>query len=666
MAIANAGESDIRIRRSTVQVAPDTVFVYFGDVTCTNSSNPFHYLRFYITWGDGSAGLWEQTGISRNHSHGALARHCYTSAGTYTADYLIEEIDTNGDLVDAVSGSLVFSVGSADSEYATTDTVAYSNDGDWTGAPDGADLQTWGTDGDYSGMITALNANKRVLFKKGDSYYLSGSDGSSDFISTTGGCLVGAFGSGADPILYVEASTGFYLKQASDGADAPSDVRFENLDMQVETPAPGQSIYGIGSYSSTAFTDLNFPGYVTVNSVSFDGFRIAFSFSNNGGTTATGRIPHNICLHECTVLNAYGNATTTDVQGAGGYGVFGKYDELAILGGHFEDATRGEHLIRIQHSHELTVQHAKIWYAAVANGSLTLRSENSSSTHFTNVTTPNAAQYVIVSDCDIKSWDEQQQSISLSASDAGAAAEIFDVIFERNTIRSHEDQVNVPQMLYCTFGNRVTIRNNCFISPQTSNNEIAIMIKTLDQHNNGKTPDDFWVYGNGHYSATSGNVDFVRIGDAPTGADAPDVLVKNNAIYVPNASSIDVTSVITGEATFDSSNNWSSNSSGNQPPWTTIPPTNASDMKVSSLSDTKLLGQGAAMAELFQDYDAVSRPRGPDSNWDIGPFELDYGTDTPPDTDVAGTTDSAGGTDVAGTTDEAPAATGSRLIVVMR
>ena len=127
------------------------------------------------TWdfGDTGAGTWAISGLSKNaETDGAVVAHVFETAGSYTV---------------SVSGLTIgITVDDPNTVFSGANTICVSPSANYTGAPGGATLQT---------SLPSSYAGKRVLLHRGESF------GSISPLNTDSGFQVGAYGTGADPIV---------------------------------------------------------------------------------------------------------------------------------------------------------------------------------------------------------------------------------------------------------------------------------------------------------------------------------------------------------------------------------------------------------------------------------------------------------------------------------
>jgi len=217
-------------------VAPLAVFFDAKGTTATTTTKPFHDLEFQWDFGDTNqasapGGLtWakgSRAGVSkRNEATGPVAAHVYETPGTYIVNLTI----VNGTGADTVSNSCVqIAVTDPNTVFAGTNTVCVA----------ATTMPVAGVGGCPAGAAVAMQSNfatvvstlattgKRVLLKRGDVFTTA----TNGIIGGTGPGILGAYGSGSDPIIRATAapSVGMLMPSASN-TPGRSDWRIMDLE----------------------------------------------------------------------------------------------------------------------------------------------------------------------------------------------------------------------------------------------------------------------------------------------------------------------------------------------------------------------------------------------------------------------------------------------------
>ena len=198
-----------------------------------------------------------------NVAYGKKVALFFPTAGTYVVDLWC--IDRNGETAIAESTSLV--IADADAAYPDTQTICYSNDGGetWAGEKAGCQRVT-----SYAALQTAIDAgnNLRILFKRGQEYLRAETQRLR--FTSAGARLnhVGAWGTGADPILHGQDSLPlFETFNAIHGTDY---LTFDNIDFRGDWDASKER--GYPTYSPIQFWSNDKITHFTVSNCSFSGF----------------------------------------------------------------------------------------------------------------------------------------------------------------------------------------------------------------------------------------------------------------------------------------------------------------------------------------------------------------------------------------------------------
>ena len=163
----------------TKGVAPLSVFFDATGTTSRELSKPFHHLLYEWDFAD--------PGSRRPKATGPMAVHVFEKPGTYKVAISVE--NPKGEVVKSTQQ---ITVEDPDKVFAGANTICFSNNGDFTGAPSGAKkVKT----NDFRFAMTFVGNGKRLLFKRGDTYQVS------DICSLKGSgpCILGAYGKGNSP-----------------------------------------------------------------------------------------------------------------------------------------------------------------------------------------------------------------------------------------------------------------------------------------------------------------------------------------------------------------------------------------------------------------------------------------------------------------------------------
>lgn len=181
-----------------------------------NTGLDFHKIKYEWNFGDGSAETFTTSGLSSNTATGPVATHVYRAAGSYTVTLTVIVCSTSGitPTVYKFTQQVTASAFSGTTYYLSA-AGSDSNDGLSTGAP-------FLTFAFARTTLFASNGPRRLLLNKGDTFAMT--TGISP--STTGLFYVGAYGTGANPIIDNNNAGG----AAQSGiVTPPSDAAFEMI-----------------------------------------------------------------------------------------------------------------------------------------------------------------------------------------------------------------------------------------------------------------------------------------------------------------------------------------------------------------------------------------------------------------------------------------------------
>lgn len=534
---------------SNTGVAP---FAVMFDASATTAaaltSVPFHELHYYIDFGDTGAGTWSygnKASPSRNAAYGPISGHVFETPGTYTVTQWVYDPIT----LAVASTTTSITVTDPDTVFATTNTICIANGttpvAGVNGVPTGAtcvNTSSWAT------IVSYMTTGKRVLLKRGDSWT---TPASSTSFNNAGPGILGAYGTGADPVIVI----GTMDTHALDGGTSFQDWRFMNLEVQATALGATYGSNGVRFVSTNAdFTST--AGKYTL-ALNVYGHHI-------GQVIPPG---DDSIIANCRYDNIQG--------GAGNVGIFvANRSRLAILGTSVNDATLAEHCIRLQGVQKAVVSHCTLKDPkATDKHALTVRGWYGGTDTFSGTYT----DQVILSDNEISG--DSYALVHLDSENSTADERLKNVIFERNRV-AIKTGYTYGQLLISTVESGLTIRNNLF--DLTNVSEQAIII--LNQSTAAPACTSAYIYNNSAYSAapdgsigadgradTTGTIAFIRVNDG-NAKPISGVVIKNNVAYTPSGNS--PTFITTGGTVSYTASNNSSNGqmSSTSPSFAVTPP----------------------------------------------------------------------------------------------
>lgn len=226
----------------TSGVAPLVVFFDATGTTDADTLTPFHDLDYRWDFGDPASGKWGAgvEGLSRNRATGPMAAHCYEIPGTYAWSVKVSD----GAHTVAQSGSITVT------SISDANTICIA----------AASLPVAGADGVPVGAICVQQPNfvmainthattgKKILFKRGDTFTAPNVNTTPARIAVTGPGIVGAYGTGAEPVIQGTSSDTVndapILKMSS--PTTPGIVDWRIMDLNFDGAAsPNKRVVGV-------------------------------------------------------------------------------------------------------------------------------------------------------------------------------------------------------------------------------------------------------------------------------------------------------------------------------------------------------------------------------------------------------------------------------------
>lgn len=436
---------------------------------------------FDWNFGDPGAGTWATTGRSKNRATGYTAAHVYESPGTYTATLVVTDpvslaTTTYSQTITVTDPATVFA--------SSTRYVAAPASGGSDGNP-GTQAQPYATAAKAMADV-ASGAAKRVLFRRGDSFSI----GQSFAITAAGPGLIGAYGSGAKPIMNV-AEIGVALAFATRAAD----WRVMDLDFRGAGASSNSGPAGPSPDNAQAVNEL-------LLRLSTQGFYVGLGWGYYGPTAAGS--PHDgVFVVECD-----------EPAKPGAYGAYLGGRRVAIMGSTFRGGTGDAHSLRMWQGHKFVVsnndlrepgagRHAYKVHGIEPNFPTGAETRWGSITE--NLFRAGASQWTV--------------SLGSQSTSPDEAAALTHLLLERNTFIAASSTVSDLQSEASTS----ILRNNIF------NDAAGSGITTiLWQQRNGsvQTPRDLRIYNNTVYgSATLLSTD----------ATLSNARVRNNLVATPGS-----------------------------------------------------------------------------------------------------------------------------------
>ena len=533
------------------------------------------YADQHYEWGfdDENAGTWDKTdGASRNAAIGYVAAHVFETPGEFTVTLRVTEL--NGDITDYEE---TITVTDPDTVFSGI-TFYVAN------APTGSDAAN-GTSPStpyetFAKAMAEADTSCRILFNRGDTFTTS-TDGD---ITGVGPGLIGAYGTGADPIITqtADAKSAFVLDTSA------SDWRITNLALTGSgADSAGKGFCG----GSDAYTHDK----LTVIGVTVSGFKQALHTTYEPVATR-GANPHDHMIFADMDFSDNGSS-------AGGNGTWWGGTRLALLGCLNDDViSGGEHNVRIWHAQKSVISHCELTNANEGKHAVKLHN---------NVLVTNLpdGKYNVISD---NYGHGGTNTFAIGAQSDAHAETLTDCVAERNLVVG-DATTSIGIWLG---GPCMTGRNNVWVNNHTAADKWGVGIAKSGA---GPAVDGCRAVNNTSYRAVADALRSfcVRV------SNGSDIVASNNLATTAGSGTADAVRDDSGNATQQ---------------------TNYDDCPVAELTDpanndfTLVAGSSAintatTLAYVRDDYVGTSRPQG--GSHDIGAYEFLTGGDTDPPTITA-------------------------------
>lgn len=389
-------------------------------------------------FGDPDSGTWTYSGKSKNRAAGFVAAHVYEQPGTYVAQLTV--VTATGQTHEYTQQITVASPDAA-MEQSTFYVSAAGNDAN----PGTSEQQAFRTAARGFTALFASSGARRLLFRRGDSFPASQSIGIG---ARTGPYLVGAYGSGAKPVVAV-----------THGNTALSYAQVEDLrivDVDFDGPYPGAAGHGL------------VPGRdCLVLRSRISGFSYGMLMEESTGNDHSGNT-----IADCEIVDN------------GIYGVYhySRRQHFAVLGTRFDNSVQNS-LLRAYTAH--SVWQSNRFQRAGQSATRVLGREQS-----------NPASHVVVADNTFESTTPWVFEIGPENAESAQFAE--NILVEGNRFVNHGSSAAVVLV----FAPKVTVRNNTFDLTEAR----AVQIT---QRGIGPVPARVRVHNNTAYRSGNGPLNFV-------------------------------------------------------------------------------------------------------------------------------------------------------------
>lgn len=433
----------------TSGVAPLAILFDASATTAASyTSRPFHDLEYRYDFGDETVSTWAngtQPGVLlKNVAYGSTAAHVYESAGTFSPSVTIRYRLGDGSYDSTTYSLPSVTVTAADTEWATTKTVCYSTNSDFTGAPAGCVQVANVTDISASYAANKGTGNKRHLLHAGQTFAIA----SRLNIDVGGPSMIGKFGSGVNPIinstLTATSVIGLSLSSTPTGV---SDWRFQDFTIDCGNQNNSSAFASNGSYSQILMHRM----YLTRC-----GYGLLMSGSTlnalNTSVPYTHAMWDQVFMVDSTIYDLYTSAS-------GPNAIFANSNRVAVLGCNIDNNSNGEHGIRFQYCNRGVFSNNTIQGIAATKVNLTIRGAPTGG-DVTQVGPGIYSEKIIISD-NLMVGGASVGIVGFGPQNGVSDERGRNFIFERNLLQGTATTQNTVQTAY----EDVTFRNNLLSLP---------------------------------------------------------------------------------------------------------------------------------------------------------------------------------------------------------
>jgi PKD repeat protein len=571
--LADSGELRVDlVTARTSGVAPLAVFFDASGTTSPATSKPFHELRFQWDFGDPGSGTWAHSGRIKNTATGPMAGHVFEEPGTYTVRVTVQDGDGN-----ASTEQVTVEVDDPDEVFAGANTICFSSEGDFTGAPSGAQRITTTS---LSTVIQQAAAGRRLLLRRGETWSTS----STLDLNVPGPGIIGSFGPGDRPLIRMTGDA--IIFRLSGQNPRLNDWRL--MDMQIDGMDAPDSRAVRSNGTCTQILLLRLSARDVHNGFSFNTSQIDYWF-NQGDTRHV--LYDQMSIVECTVNRVTG--------GGGGNGSMLAGRRVLFLGNTYDDTREAEHVMRLPHLDRAVLSHNDLRRPATTKHVVKMHGPPMDSP---GVGQGEYTQKVLFSHNTLQG-DNTAWTLATGPEDNHTDQRVRDVLLEGNYFLSG---VGTQVAMYLA-GESMTVRNNLIdCTGGVSNVCIQVSRRGIEPN-----PRDISIFNNTGYGSSDDRFTFVQFGSSPS-----DIRIFNNLGVAPNAPSRNLvggtaTNVVTGNNLLTADGGFSAAN-----------PTEKGDFRLAA--DSPAVDAGQQLEAVWDDFEGNSRPAGDGSGamlHDLGAFE---------------------------------------------
>ncbi len=566
MIVGNPGFGTMSTASRTSGVAPlavffDAVSASSGVVQPSLVNGRRDYATFQYRWnfGDNATARWSTDNDLKNEAFGQVAAHVFETPGTFNVTLAVTQangaVQSYQQQITVTDPEVIYANSSpsmAERTFYVATEGADTNNGSFN-----SPFRTWNH---ARTRLFAAGGPRRILLKRGQTFQ---NTTNSTISNRTGPYTIGAYGTGANPVLQHMGTSGEVLALEA----TATDVRMMDINI-VGTSNEGNAVR---------------PGINTLM------LRCGMSQLGNAVSTSDlfGNRARNFIV-ECNISNN---------QRYGIYYNFGEH--VAIMGNTIDDVAE-EHLLRCYITHS-TISHNIFRNGHTNKHQLKFCGYFPTGNSERAAGTPTeAVEHSVISDNRFENSGPINWVVTIGPVDQNKDQRIENCLFERNYMRA---STGTSVLLYGN-NNYITVRNNIFDTTGADSNTECVRVTRR-----GIEPDPvgYSIYNNTMYRSGSGNLVPVQIASM-----ARDTTVRNNL-----GSGAAGTMISGSGVNLTQSNNLLTNSAG-------FVNAGSGDFRLQSSSPA--IDAGTNIPGVNVDYAIGQRPldgnNAAGAQWDLGAFEF--------------------------------------------
>lgn len=476
--------SDMLVSR-TNGVAPLSVYFDASGTTSGVTAIPFHELGYRWDFGDPGSGAWATDGKSKNSAAGPQAGHVYHMPGVYTATLTVQDMAGG-----QATRQMVIVVDDPAGVFPGTNTVCFSQDGNFDGAPAGARLIITNR---FAAVAAYFSPRMRLLLRRGETW-----TNASVRLNSAGPGIIGAFGAGAPPVLVAPSNTTLLTLSSS----SPRLDDWRVMDLELDGSAKGSwAVLANGVVTRVLLLRLgahDFLGGVNISTSILDYYKSTSMYDQ-------------VSLEDMTLTHFIG--------GGGGNIGFICSRRLSIQGCVMHDSRGVEHILRTPWISKGVICHNDMRDQALAKHVIKMHAPQFNAP---GIGSNQHTELVVLSDNTFSG--NADWTVCLGPQDNGKDERVRDILVERNFFLCNSNvQVNL-----LIWGREITARNNIF---NTTDGKAQTCV-WIGPRGIEPAPENVRVFNNTGYTADTKAFRLVQVQPVVT-----NTTVRNNLASAPYSTS---------------------------------------------------------------------------------------------------------------------------------